>query len=175
MSAHRSIHTNQTQTPTWPGMKSQYHCSTAAALAAALLLCSLLLPTQAADCPPGVYHCKPLGASCKLGKVSECKIPLKCDKATHTCVSRSGPTPTPGPDDDDNGPDVVPVPINAPKCVLPVSPYEVRSGTPRDHEGRHPGDPNYKNVKAVDLVTNAGQAVYAVQDGELVLAAVGRL
>jgi murein DD-endopeptidase MepM/ murein hydrolase activator NlpD len=43
----------------------------------------------------------------------------------------------------------------------------VRTGTPKNHQDRHPGDTNYKNVQAVDLATNAGQAVYAVQDGEL--------
>jgi hypothetical protein len=49
-------------------------------------------------------------------------------------------------------------------CLLVL---QVRSGTPQDHEMRHPGDPNYKNVKAVDLaVRTAGQAVYAVESGE---------
>lgn len=49
-------------------------------------------------------------------------------------------------------------------CLLVL---QVRSGTPQDHETRHPGDPNYKNVKAVDLaVRTAGQAVYAVESGE---------
>lgn len=152
-------------------MRRQGHSSTAAALAAALLLCSLLLPTQA-DCPPGKTpdHCKPKGAACTPRKKSECETDYTCDKATRVCVPKSGPTPNPNPSDDDDTPDLHPVPavpINSPKCILPVSPFSVRTGTPKNHRDRHPGDTNYKNVQAVDLVTNAGQAVYAVQDGEL--------
>jgi hypothetical protein len=152
-------------------MRRQSFCSTAAALAAALLLCSLLLPTQGA-CTPGEtpYHCKPKGAACTPRKKSECETQYTCDKATHVCVPKPGSNPNPDLSNDDDTPATHPVPavpINSPKCILPVSPYEVRTGTPKNHQERHLGDTNYKNVQAVDLVTDAGKAVYAVQDGEL--------
>jgi hypothetical protein len=87
------------------------------------------------------------------------------------CVPKPSSAPNPDPSDDDDTPDLHPVPAvpaaPSPKCILPVSPFEVRTGTPKNHRERHPGDTNYKNIQAVDLVTNAGQAVYAVQDGEL--------
>jgi hypothetical protein len=131
----------------------------AAALAAVVVVSCLLLPTYAA-CPPGQtpVHCKTRGESCTQRKVSECAQPYKCQEGF--CGGRPLP----------------PDPELTKACALPVSPFQVRTGTPADHEARHRDDPPerrerpgfWKDVKAVDMVVaNAGQAVYAVEDGHL--------
>jgi hypothetical protein len=70
--------------------------------------------TTAPSCGDPPEHCKPKGAECKPGKVSECVKGLRCDKGTHKCVDKapvSDKLPAKSPDDsevqsDDNDEEV---------------------------------------------------------------------